>query len=56
MCKKLTFTIVACIQNTIVVHLSAFLSHGFTMHRLKGTDALVLNRWIKPGESNLPPG
>jgi 8-oxo-dGTP pyrophosphatase MutT (NUDIX family) len=37
-------------------HLTFFLAHGFAMHRVKGGTTLVLNRWIRPGAVNLPPG
>jgi 8-oxo-dGTP pyrophosphatase MutT (NUDIX family) len=37
-------------------HVQHFIANGFIIHRIKGADALVLNRWVKPGVSNLPPG
>lgn len=37
-------------------HLTFFLERGFTMHRVKRGTTLVLNRWIRPGAVNLPPG
>jgi 8-oxo-dGTP pyrophosphatase MutT (NUDIX family) len=37
-------------------HLPFFLDHGFTMHRIKNGTTLVLNRWIRAGVPNLPPG
>lgn len=36
-------------------HLNFFLSHGFTMHRIKNGNTIILNRWIRERSCTLPP-
>ena len=36
--------------------LNQFIDFGFTMHRLKKGNIIVLNKWIRKGSKTLPPG
>lgn len=44
------------LQGNDLEHVKKFIDHGFELHRIENSNAIFMNKWIRPGKKTLPIG